>query len=143
MTDQIEGRITLPFRPAPVSIDVKPIYDDSDPEAPKWWLYIDLRTDSVHTGFYLPPERGKDFLEGVGPVLEYIAQQIDQARREREVFSEDTLRIRTQHIPPSVAEAIWANVNVDEGDDVDAVRNSMPLPIDPTNHGRLSAPEEG
>jgi hypothetical protein len=137
----------LPFSPNDVGWGMSPVRNEEG----DWLLYLEVWTNSAKMGLYFKLTHWAEFLEkGMMAAEDLRKHEIDniQSERDRKAFTEEEAKRR---VPLDVAEKIWQQINVDEDDDPDAIRNSMPLPAEPADRrseprdvqGRLSAPEEG
>lgn len=115
------------YNPVPLGWGMSLVKDPK--EGGEYFGLIEFRTDSTAFGGFLPGTKFLEYAEAVANVATEMRSQLAQAERERSIFEEAEARKR---VPIDVAEKVWAAVNVDEGDDVDAIRSSMPLPVDPT-----------
>lgn len=93
-----------------------------------WAVMTEIRTMSGLSGFYMTPDVLDQVIASMTECRRDLHAMMDQEDRESRVFDEREARKR---VPLDVAERVWATVNVDEDDDVDTIRNSMPLPAEP------------
>lgn len=129
-------QVTLPYSAVPIGWGVTPIFDGE-----KWLMFLELKSASCQFGCFFAAEEAEPLVHGLAKVFDVVRQNTAQQQREKDVYSEQSLKERLggKSLPPGVAEALWATINVDEDESVDDILNGMPLPFDPT----MSDPPEG